>query len=151
MFDLAEKRLVWIPVRWPGLKPGKGEGPAEETTHEILCQVDLVDRDQLRGLFAFADTDDKTKGSVVEVPPADELAKFRALCTDWKGVKTGTKSAPMTDENILKMLEVPNFAAGFQTSYLTAWQGRLEEREKNSSSSSSGGRAEDQPAKAEAA
>lgn len=140
MFDLADKPLVWIPVKWPGVA-GDGENLASNVTHEIECQVELVDTQGL--VLIMADYDAELDP---EAKAKEELARFRKLVHDWRKVKMGRTSAPMTDENILRMLRVPNFSAGFERSYIAAWSGRLEEREKNLSSSSSDGRADEDPA-----
>lgn len=132
MFDLADKRLVWIPVRWPGVIPGKKDGePAQSTTHEIECQCELVDRDRLSEIFT--PTPEQTKMS--------EAERFLCLVHDWRGVKMGKTSAPMTAENVALMLKVPMFADGFNKSYMAAWTGQLELREKNFNDSSADGAA----------
>jgi hypothetical protein len=134
MFDLADKRLVWIPIKWPGVKPGANEGDvAQNTTHQIECQVELVDADRLKELFPKGENLGATSEKVFDA--------FKALVHDWRGVKIGTTSAPMTDENIRKILRVPMFASGFEGSYVDAWTGQLEEREKNSGDSSADGQA----------
>lgn len=130
MFDLADKRLVWIPVRWKGVK-ANGDGMAANTTHEIECQVELVDRERMDEIF----------GTAAKPSTLSELEKFKAVVHDWRKVKAGKVSAPMTDENITAMLRVPMFAAGFDHSYLDAWTGQIEEREKNSDDSSDAGQA----------
>lgn len=131
-FDLAEKRLAWIPIRWGGIQPGEGEGLATNTIHEIECQVELVTFARMREIFT------PEEGQ----PVLSDVEKFKAVVQDWRKVKMGSVSAPMVDENIDKLLQVPMFPAGFEKSYLDAWTGQLEEREKNSESSSSDGRAE---------
>lgn len=131
MFDLADARLVWIPIRWKGVKEGEG-GQAENCEHEIECQVELVNTERMKEIFT--PTEDQEQLS--------EIEKFKALTRDWKGVKMQGQSAPMTDENIKLILTVPMFAAGFEKSYLDAWTGALETREKNSEGSPAPGRAE---------
>lgn len=132
MFDLAQKRLVWIPVSWPGVKPGADEGAvAENTTHVIECQVELVDAGELAKLFPKGERFEATSPKVFEA--------FKALVHNWRGVNLGTKSAPMTDEHIQAMLRVPMFAGGFESSYVDAWTGQIETREKNSGDSSDAG------------
>lgn len=145
MFDLADKRLVWIPIKWPGVKPGEKDGDvAQNTVHEIECQVELVDAARLKELFPKGQNLDATSDKVFKA--------FKALVHDWRKVKIGTKSAPMTDEHIRAILRVPMFASGFEGSYVDAWTGQLEEREKNSEGSSDDGRAagESEAAAAEA-
>jgi hypothetical protein len=136
MFDLADKRLVWIPVKWPGVK-ANDEGIAEPHTHQIECQVELVDQERLNEIFHRKD---EAEGEdEPEAREAAEIVKFRGLVHDWRGVKLGTQSAPMTDENIALILKVPMFATGFENSYIDAWTGQLEAREKNSNASSGAG------------
>lgn len=130
MFDLADARLAWIPIRWRGVKQN-GDGTAENCEFEIECQVELVDTSRMREIFTPAEGE----------PELSEAEKFRALVRDWRKVGLKGSSAPMTDENIEAILKVPMFAAGFEKSYMDAWTGSLETREKNSDSSPAPGRA----------
>lgn len=130
MFDLAAARLAWVPIRWPGVKEGD-EGVAENCEFEIECQVELVDTERLKEIFT--PTEDQAQLS--------DLDKFKALVRDWRKVAMSGQSAPMTDENIALILRVPMFARGFEESYMDAWRGALETREKNSESSPEPGRA----------
>lgn len=134
MFDLAEKRLVWIPVKWNGVKAGTDpDAIAENVVHEIQAQVELVDSDELKKILG-------------EESKLENLERFKRLVHNWRGVKMGKADAPMTDENIQIMLRVPMFPVGFETSYLKAWGGLLEERTKNSNASSDAGQADEAPA-----
>lgn len=139
MFDLSEKRLVWIPLRWNGLK-ANGDGLAENTEFEIEALVELVDHERLRELFP-ADT-----GSELS-----DAEKFTALVSDWRGVRDGNNPVPFTEANVARLLLVPMFGSGFESSYIKAWTGQVEIREKNSPASSDGGRADEAPAKPKAA
>lgn len=139
MFDFADKPLVWIPVRWRGLK-ANGDNVAESSEHEIEMLVEIVDRATLRELFP-------TKGDEspedVEVDLDDkELKILQAIAHDWRGVRDGNSPVPFNEENIRRMLKVPMFGNGFEKCYIDAWTGRVELREKNSASSPSGGRAD---------
>lgn len=136
MFDIAQRILVWVPIKWPGVKQ-TGNELAEPTTHEIEAQVELVDAARLKEIFGGDGIDSQLT----------ELEKFRALVSDWRGVVASGASAPMTDENIKALLRVPMFAAGFERSYIDAWTGQLELREKNSSDSSGAGQADGANAK----
>lgn len=129
MFDLADARLVWVPIRWKGVREVKGK--AENCEHEIECQVELVDTERMKEIFT--PSEDQAQLS--------EIEKFKALTRDWRGVKMKGQSAPMTDENIALILRMPMFTAGFERSYLDAWTGALETREKNSEGSPAPGRA----------
>jgi hypothetical protein len=132
-YDIAEKRLVWIPVRWPGVQAPDGNGAlAENVTHEIECQVELVDEEEVKAVFG---------GDL------SDLEKFKRVVHDWRGVRMDRTSAPMTDGNISRILAVPMFKKGLEVSYLEAWSGQLRTREKNSESSSDDGRAEKPAAK----
>ena len=132
MFDLAAKRLVWIPVNWKGVQAKKPDELAEPVTHEIEVQVEIVDNDRLREILGEQST-------------LNDIEKFSALVSDWRGVKAGQRSVSMTPENIEKILAVPMFSTGFETCYLAAWSGRIEARMGNSNASSSDGPADEAP------
>lgn len=132
MFDICDARLVWIEARWPGLVQ-KGDGLAEPTEHKAEFQVELLDRDQLvNGLV-----DDEDGG---------EIASFRRIVRDWRGITNRGEPVPMTDENIKLLLNFPAFVNGFNLSYVAAWGGQAETREKNSDGSLADGPAGDRPA-----
>lgn len=138
MFDIADKALVWIPVRWPGLKANEDE-LAEPVENEIDVLAEIVDRDKLRVIFPGGE--DPNEGDPAAQREA-EKEKFLALVHDWRKLKNGGSPLPFTPDNVDKLLAVPMFATGFERSYIAAWTGQVEYREKNSESSSSGGRAE---------
>lgn len=131
MFDLSEKRLCWIPVTWPGLKPN-GDDLAEPVENEIECLVELVDRDGLRAVFPQGEDAENAK-------TLSEVEKFMALVHDWRKVRDGENPVPFNKKNVERILAVPMFGSGFETSYIKAWAGQLEYREKNSSASPAGG------------
>ncbi len=133
MFDIAAKRLAWIPVRWPGVTT-EGDDIALNTEFEIECQVEIVSTDRLREIFGQP----KGKGQPKR-EPMDEAAAFRALCLNWRGVEDNGVSVPMTDESVARMLTVPMFSVGFAQCYQDAWAGQLETRAKNSAASSADG------------
>lgn len=130
MFDLLQRNLVWIPVKWPGLKPSEIEGEtAVEVEHSISLQVEILGRTEFAAWIA-------------PPPPAKnaaaqsdrELQQFKTVVQDWRGVVDGAKSLPFADENICRLLQVPNFNTGFGDAYYKAWQGQAETRESNSES-----------------
>ena len=140
MFDLSEKRMVWIPVRWPGVKVAEGDGVAENTEYEIECHVELLDKIRLREVFYPERPDDDDPDE--EEKAEREVAMFLAVVHDWRKVKNGEASAPFNEANARKILRVPMFASGFEDSYIAAWSGQLEIREKNSVGSSATGAAD---------
>lgn len=139
MFDLAEKRTVWIPVRWNGVRASEADALAENVTHEIECNVELLDKDRLRDVFypERPDDDDPSEAEKLD----RDLEKFLAVVSDWRKVANGGASAPFSPENARRLLGVPMFATGFEESYIAAWSGQLELREKNSEGSSATGAA----------
>ena len=143
MFDLADKRMVWIPVRWPGVAAPDAEGVAQNVEHEIECFVELLDKDRLKEVF-YPERDEDDDPDEAEKLERD-LGKFMAVVTDWRKVKSGGASAPFNKDNARKILKVPMFASGFEESYIAAWSGQLEIREKNSDGSSATGSAGGRP------
>lgn len=143
MFDFADKAKIWIPVRWRGLKAGEGD-VAEEVENEIEVLVEIVDRDKLPwNDVSLAEGINEAEGEEKESLLLErEMMVFKAVSHAWRGVNDKGVPVPFTDDNIKRMLRLPMFGAGFETSYSLAWAGRVEHREKNSESSPDGGRAE---------
>lgn len=144
MFDLAEKRLVWIPIVWKGLRQPSPDALAEPCEFEIQVLVEIVEREQIQEFFGGAIEDDdppevrerKERGNKLT-----EVQRFRALVSDWRNLRLGGEPAEFNDQNIAALLRRPNFALGFDTSYLRAWGGQIELAEKNSEDSSASGQA----------
>lgn len=147
-FDLTEARLVWIEVKWKGMR-SEGEGLAAPVDYEIELYVELVDRDRLAELFI---PDTLTDEEILELARqgtaamtgrllAKEQATFKALVHDWRKVLEGGKSVPMTPKRVARLLKVPNFGDAFHEDYMAAWKGQVKEREKNFGGSPENGRA----------
>ena len=130
MFDLSAKRLVWIDVEFAGMAQGDGDEPATPTMHKVRVQVDLVDKDEFNRILIKPDADLKPEEAAAwdAVP---EIDRFKSLANDWRVVDRGV-AAPFSDDNIKRMLAVPNFSEAFGAAYGAAWRGRVKEREKNS-------------------
>lgn len=137
MFDLLEKPLVWISVKFPGLaQEAEGEGTATLVEHRIELCVEIVPRDEFRALFL---NNLEAKGE-----PAAEIDVFKRVVSGWRKIVADRKPVPFTDDNIVRLLNVPGFATAFGTAYLQAWQGQVETREGNSDSLPAGGQADAQ-------
>lgn len=137
MFDLADRPLVFIPVKWAVLKPGEGEDAiAVESEAVIEVEVELKDRDELLTLF-----DDKfgevsgEDGAVVEGKRLTgrelEVKRIMAIVRRWRKVMNGNKPLEFNEENLRKLLAVPGFATAFENAYLAACAGRVEIRKGN--------------------
>src|SRR5215213_11233961 len=134
MFDLLDRPLHWIPVRWKSLLTStKKSGLSTAGEHEIELQVELVDRDEARKMFPVLFGDEETE-------PPEGFDVFKRVVKDWRKIKAGGKAVELSDENIRALLNVPCFEAGFAIAYVTALAGQAEVREGNSSGSPSGGR-----------
>ncbi|MBA2718523.1 MAG: hypothetical protein H0U52_04640 [Chloroflexi bacterium] len=139
MFDLLDRPLHWITVKWPGLAQGENESElSQPAEHKVELRVELLDREEVQRYFpaAFDLPDD---------PPA-ELETFKRVVKEWRKVVSGGRAVPMNDENIAILLKAPMLGAAFTEAYLKAIGGRVEVREKNSQGSPSNGRADDQQA-----
>lgn len=123
-FDLSAARIAWIPVQWPGIAQ-EGDALAKPIQHEIECLVEFLDRDELEALGLL--NMDGTTATRLE----RNLEVFKRLTRDWRKVQDNGVAIPMKDENIARMLGVPMFEIGFCMSYLRAWAGAPEVREKN--------------------
>lgn len=143
MFDLAKERLAWIPIVWTGLKQSSPDALAEPCENRIELLAVILPNDQMTKIFSEGFDDD---------PPEDEtpsekdarvmaanMAKFKAVARDWRGVVANGEPIKMTDENIRAIFNVGTFPMGFETSYLKAWAGQIELAEKNSAASSGSG------------
>lgn len=140
MFDLAEKRLAWIPIKWNGLRPGP-DGVAEPCDFEIQVLAEILDADDLLATFGTPsdDHDEKQKALVEQAQKLTNLERFKRVVSDWRNIIIHGKPAEFTDENIEKLLAKAMFGVGFDTSYLKAWSGHPELALKNSEGSSSSG------------
>lgn len=139
MFDLADKRLAWIKVRFPGFR-SNGDAPGEVVEHEIELQVDLVDRDEFGRLFLRPDEAEKPEEAKA-YDALTELDRFKSVVSNWRGVAMNGASVSFTDDHIKRLLNVPNFGDGFNTAYLLAWQGKADTRTGNSNGSLANGQA----------
>jgi hypothetical protein len=134
MFDLLDKPLHWIPVRWDSLLPPEKEGELSRMgQHEIELRVEIVDRDEAKRLFPtlFGENGDNA-------PSGFDV--FKQVVHDWRKLSANGQAVPLTDDNIRKLLNVPCFEAGFGVAYVTALAGQSETRSGNSAASPSGGR-----------
>lgn len=134
MFDLLDRPLHWIPVKWKSLvAPEKESDLSVEGEHEIELRVELVDREEAKAFFPGLfgeDTADAPEGFDV----------FKRVVKEWRKIKANGRSVPLNDDNIRLLLNVPCFEAAFAVAYVTALAGQAEVREGNSSASPSGGR-----------
>lgn len=131
MFDLLDRPLVFIPVKWPGLKQGP-DGAAVPTEHVVDIQVEILDQ--------VAVNEWLQKGAKTQPTPAKqrihEIDTFRAVAKNWRGLKN---SPVFDDDNIAKLLVWPGFADAFGVAYLNAWNAKVETREGNSEGSPANG------------
>lgn len=137
MFDLADRPLVFIPVKWTVLKPGEGEDAlAVETEAVVEVEVEIKDRDELLALFedTFGE-DDTVEGAEVGGERLKgrelEVKRFLAIVRRWRKVVSGRKALELNEENARKLLSVPGFASAFETSYLAACAGKADIRKGN--------------------
>lgn len=129
MFDLLDRPLHWITVKWPGLAQGEDESAlSQRTDHEVELRVELLDREEVKTFFpaAFDLPDDGAPG---------ELEIFKRVTKEWRKVVAKGRPVTMDDANMALLLKAPMFGAAFTESYLKAMGGRVEIREKNSQGS----------------
>jgi hypothetical protein len=60
MFDLAEKRLVWIPIVWKGLVQKDPKALAEPVEFQIEVLTEIVGNERLQEIFGGNIEDDDT-------------------------------------------------------------------------------------------
>lgn len=140
MFDLADRPLVFIPVKWTVLKPGEGadgeDALAVEVEVSVEVEVEVKDRDELLELFEDQFGDDlETEGALIEGKRLTgrelELKRFLAIVKRWRKVVNKGKALELNEDNARKMLLVPGFASAFQNAYLAACAGKADIRKGN--------------------
>jgi hypothetical protein len=129
MFDLVDRPLVWIPVKWEAVAPGPDDGLAVTVEVEVHILVELIDRKEFKRLFLSED----------DAPESDIIER---VVRNWRKVTERGAAVPYSPEKMAVLLEAPGFAKAFGDSYVAAMAGRGETREKNSESSPNNGRAE---------
>jgi len=139
-FDLLDKPLIYIPVKWPGLK-ANDNGDAVAVEHTVDVQIELLDVDPLNDWIAAGGmlADDADAAARAD----HARSTFKAVAKEWRGVVANGKRLPFTDANIDKLLQVPGFADAFGNAYLKAWSGKAELREGNSAGSPANGPADE--------
>ncbi|MBA3668430.1 MAG: hypothetical protein H0W65_12050 [Sphingomonas sp.] len=137
MFDLLDRPLHWITIKWPGLRQGENESElSQPADHEVELRVELLDREEVKRFFPAAfDLPDKDAPGELEI--------FKRVVKEWRKVVSNGRPVTMNDENMGLLLKAPMFGAAFTERYLSALGGRVEIREKNSQGSPSNGRADD--------
>lgn len=139
-FDLLDKPLIYIPVKWPGLK-ANDNGDAVAVEHTVHVQVELLDVEPLNDWLAASDKIAADADAAAR--RTHDRETFKTVAKNWRGVSSNGKSVPFTDDNIDRMLQVPNFANGFGVAYRNAWSGQAELREGNSAGSPANGPADE--------
>jgi hypothetical protein len=144
-YELLDRPLLWIPVAWAGLVAGENDGIAQPVEHEIEVLVELVDKEQVRSVFGLAE-DGRT---VAE--ERDEFVVVKTLCSGWRRITYRGSTLPFTDDNLRRVVYLPNFMGAFTLAYMSAVGGRVATRLGNSEGSQSGGRADEATAGTEKA
>src|SRR3954451_19224707 len=119
MFDLAEERLAWIPIKWRGLKQANPDALAEPTEFQIEVLANILDQDELQEVFPVDYGEEATEEQKARFEAASTLSKVeqvQRLVRDWRGVMLKGEPIPFTPENIAKILKLPNFSHGFELS-----------------------------------
>ncbi len=141
MFDLTDRPLVCVPVKWQVLRPSEKEGEtAVEHEVSIEIEVEIKDRDELVELTSemFGLSAEKAK-EIEDLPPEEiversrklEVEQFMSIVRNWRKFKAGGKPVDFTPENVRKLLSVPGFLTAFQTAYFNACAGKVETRKGN--------------------
>lgn len=137
MFDLSDRPLVWLPIKWTVVRPGEGEDAlAVEVEAAVEVEVELKTRDELLAMFEekFSDEEgvesaevggERLKGRELEAK------RFETVVKRWRKVVDGGKPLELNKDNIRRMLGVPGFASAFETAYLAACAGKVDIRRGN--------------------
>jgi hypothetical protein len=137
MYVVTKIRSAWCAIEWSSL-----DESGEPVTNTIRMKVELVDLDRFDEFVRVALHGGAPGGGVSH--PVDFV---RSVSTDWKEI-VGEDGKPFafTPKNLNIMIQAPGFLLGWVMSYIKAWNGQAEVREKNSEASPAAG-----PAGAEAA
>lgn len=151
-FDLQTRRLVWIPVTFATMV-SEGDELAKVAEKTVELQVDLVDLDEFSRLFVSPlDRDGNprpgtTPERLAEWEAIDDTVRAIAITNDWRKVRSGGRVIPYSEENMAKLMRVPNFASAlFHEAYPRAYAAIEDTRLGNSESSPDDGQASDDPA-----
>lgn len=144
MFDLLDRPLHWIPVKWPALiVPENADDVSTPGEYEIDLRVELLDRPEAIWRFhALFDPGPELLKEVEEQfgdTPPDAFDTFKRVVQAWRKIKANGRKVEMTDENIKLLLKTPMFEAAFAVAYVMALGGQSKVREGNSSGLPSGG------------
>jgi hypothetical protein len=153
LFDLLDRPLHWIPVKWPALiAPKKEDDLSLPGEHEVELRVELLDREEAIWRFpAMFGEDRKPRGTPPEGcadpndpqkwgPTPETLDSFKRIVHDWRKISAKGRRVEINDENISRLFASPMFEMGFMTAYLIALGGQAETREKNLQPSPDDGR-----------
>lgn len=158
MFDLLDKPLHWIPVKWPSLKaPDDADNLSAPGENEVELRVEILNREEViwrfPGMFGderkpmgkppsgCASKDEPEKWA----PTPDEVETFLRVVQDWRKISAKGRRVELNPENARLLLQSPMFGPSFASAYLMAIGGQAEIREKNSPGSPDDGRAESEP------
>lgn len=150
MFDLSDRPLVWIPIKWTVLRPPerkpsdkRDEGVAVETEVTIDVHVEIFDREQLTELlgddFSLISGEAMPTEDGVEVDPEAEplttrqieARRFMKIVSGWRKFKDKGNLVPFDEEHVIKLLKVPGFISAFEAAYMAACAGKSDIRRKN--------------------
>jgi len=139
MFDLLDRPLFYLPVKWPGVVPGD-DGGATLTEHMVEIQVELLDREEFNAwmIEGSKDVEDMT----AEERQAHELTTIKGVAKGWRKIKANGRNPDFSDENIAKLLGFPGFVSAFGEAYMNAWNAKIEIRSGNSEGSPANGQAD---------
>lgn len=138
MFDLSDRPLVLIPVKWAVLRPGRGKGAtAVPQDITIKVEVELKDRDELVELFpeyldggwpiVEDEAPEETRARTLNL----EVDRFMKLVQSWSGVVDNGSPVEISPEVVAAMMKRPGFSQAFDKAYFAACAGKLETRKGN--------------------
>jgi len=160
LFDILDRPLHWITVKWPGLSQQGGDENALSVPveHEVELRVELVDRDEVQDIFPkMFRGEDATVMDPTVLAKADELiaadpslardsaieiAAFLRITKGWRKIKAGGRVPEFNVENVRLLLKVPMFGPAFTGAYVAALGGKAAIREGNLSDSPANGPAD---------
>lgn len=138
MFDLSDRPLVWVPVKWSVLRPGRGaKATAIPTDVTIKVEVELLDREQLAEFYpeivgeSLPVVEDETPQEARTRHMDAEVSRFMRVVNAWSGVKNGTADVELSEDVVRQMMLRPGFSIAFDKAFIAACAGKLETRRGN--------------------
>jgi hypothetical protein len=133
MFDLSDKRDIWLPVAWNVLV-SDGNSDAKPIEFNIRLRANLIDVPDWIVEFEPVREDPTSKNGF------DAVSRlFHLTVSDWTGINDKGAPVAFSTENATRLLAKPGFSVAFFRAYNLAVSGIVETRSGNSDAAPASG------------